>query len=83
MRHAIARQFARFDFPVGDEPYKRDWADSELALHDHLAAVTARGAAAAAAIAVFRRAKRGIKQSPGLWQAFCQARSLVRWHRTR
>jgi len=83
MRYAIARQFTRFDFTVGDEPYKRDWADSELALHDHVAAVTARGAAAAAAIAVFRRAKRAIKQSPGLWQAFCQARALARWHRAR
>ena len=83
MRYAIARQFTRFDFTVGDEPYKRDWADSELALHDHIAAVTARGAAAAAFIAVFRRAKRAIKQSPGLWQAFCQARALALWHHAR
>ncbi len=37
--------FARFDFTVGDEPYKRDWSDTELRLHDYLAAVTLRGAA--------------------------------------
>src|SRR5262249_31587941 len=83
IRHAVARQFARFDFTVGDEPYKRDWSDSELALHDHLAAVTMRGAVSAALIAAFRRTKRAIKQSPGLWQAFCRARALAAWPRGR
>ena len=43
LRHAIDRGFARFDFTVGDEPYKRDWSDTELRLYDHLAAVTLQG----------------------------------------
>jgi len=83
LRHAIAQEFDRFDFTVGDEPYKRDWSDSELKLHDHLAAVTLRGALVAAVTVPFRRAKRAIKQSPGLWQAFCRARALAGRHRAR
>ena len=43
LRNAIERGLARFDFTVGDEAYKRDWSDTELALYDHLAAVTLRG----------------------------------------
>jgi CelD/BcsL family acetyltransferase involved in cellulose biosynthesis len=81
LRHAIAQEFDCFDFTVGDEPYKHDWADRELKLHDHLAAVTLRGALVAAVTVPFRRAKRAIKQSPGLWQAFCRARALAGRHR--
>ncbi len=77
LRHAIETGFARFDFTVGDEPYKRDWSDVELRLFDHLAAVSVRGAAAAAMTQTFRRAKRLIKQSPTLWAAFSKARALA------
>src|SRR5581483_7850814 len=32
MRHAIEHGCTEFDFTIGDEPYKRDWSDTELAL---------------------------------------------------
>jgi CelD/BcsL family acetyltransferase involved in cellulose biosynthesis len=77
LRHAIGRGFRTFDFTVGDEPYKRDWCDTELRLYDHLAAVTLRGRLVVAMSAAFRRAKRFIKQTPALWHAFSKARELA------
>jgi CelD/BcsL family acetyltransferase involved in cellulose biosynthesis len=77
LRHAIERGFQRFDFTVGDEPYKRDWSDTELQLHDYLAAVSVRGWPVAAMTAAYRRTKRVIKQSPALWHAFSKARVLA------
>jgi CelD/BcsL family acetyltransferase involved in cellulose biosynthesis len=77
LRHAIDSGFQRFDFTVGDEPYKRDWSDTELRLHDYLAAATFRGWLMVAMTGAFRRAKRFIKQSPTLWHAFSKARVLA------
>lgn len=77
IRRAIGRGLRHFDFTVGDEPYKRDWADMELRLHDHLAAATLRGHVAVVLIAAFRRTKRLIKQSPMLWPVFSKARALA------
>ncbi len=77
IRHAIDSGFHRFDFTVGDEPYKRDWSDTELRLHDYLAAVTMRGWLVVAMTAAYRRTKRFIKQSPILWHAFSKARVLA------
>jgi CelD/BcsL family acetyltransferase involved in cellulose biosynthesis len=77
LRYAIEDGFTRFDFTVGDEPYKRDWADIEVRLFDYLAGHTLRGAGAAALTRAFRRAKRCIKQSPTLWSAFSRARALT------
>jgi CelD/BcsL family acetyltransferase involved in cellulose biosynthesis len=77
LRYAIQQRLQWFDFTVGDEPYKRDWSDTELTLHDHLAAVTLRGWLFVTMLAVFRRIKRHIKQSPGLWRAFSRARALA------
>jgi CelD/BcsL family acetyltransferase involved in cellulose biosynthesis len=77
LRNAIAGGFARFDFTVGDEPYKRDWSDTELALYDHLAAVTFRGWLVMALTSAFRRTKRFIKQSPTLWPVFSRARAFA------
>ena len=77
LRHAIDGGFHRFDFTIGDEPYKRDWSDTELRLYDHLAAVTLRGLMVTATATAFRRTKRFIKQSPTLWHAFSKARALV------
>jgi CelD/BcsL family acetyltransferase involved in cellulose biosynthesis len=77
LRHAIDRGFTSFDFTIGDEPYKRDWCDTEVRLHDHLAATTLHGWALAALAVAYRRAKRLIKRSPALWQAFSKARALV------
>ncbi len=77
LRHAIDRGFQRFDFTIGDEPYKRDWSDIELRLHDHLAAVTIQGWLVMAMMTAFRRAKRFIKQTPAMWHAFSKARALA------
>jgi CelD/BcsL family acetyltransferase involved in cellulose biosynthesis len=77
LRHAIGCGFRRFDFTVGDEPYKRDWCDTELRLYDYLAPVTTRGRLAVAIALAFRRAKRFIKQTPALWHAFSKARVLA------
>jgi CelD/BcsL family acetyltransferase involved in cellulose biosynthesis len=77
IRHAIDEGFRRFDFTVGDEPYKRDWADIEVRVFDHLAAATLRGGVALALTATYRRTKRFIKQTPAVWQGagdrLCQA----------
>ncbi len=43
MQHAIERGCTVFDFTIGDEPYKREWADTELGLYDYCAAGTLRG----------------------------------------
>jgi CelD/BcsL family acetyltransferase involved in cellulose biosynthesis len=77
LRHAIEQGFQKFDFTIGDEPYKRDWSDRELHLYDHLAAVTLRGRAAAAVILLFRRIKRLIKQTPIVWHSYLKLRALV------
>src|SRR6185295_5822883 len=76
LRHAIERGFRKFDFTIGDEPYKRDWSDIEVRLYDHLEAVTLRGTILVAATTAFRRLKRFIKQTPVLWQAYSKAREL-------
>jgi CelD/BcsL family acetyltransferase involved in cellulose biosynthesis len=77
MRRAIDRGMIYFDFTIGDEPYKRDWSDVELELHDHLAAVSLQGQMVLLAAAGFRRLKRFIKQSPAVWHAFTKARTLI------
>jgi CelD/BcsL family acetyltransferase involved in cellulose biosynthesis len=83
LRHAIEHDIGHFDFTIGDEPYKRDWADVEVRLYDHLQAATLRGAVVAAMINAFRRTKRLIKTTPALWQAYSKARQLARFLRQR
>lgn len=83
LRRAIGQDFRHFDFTIGDEPYKRDWADIEVRLHDHLDAVTPRGTVVVGIMLVFRRAKRLIKTTPVLWRAYCKARQLARLLRRR
>jgi CelD/BcsL family acetyltransferase involved in cellulose biosynthesis len=77
LRMAIERGFARYDFTIGDEPYKRDWCDSVIPLYDHYAAASARGALLCAPLAAKARLKRLIKQNPALWDAFRHIRSLA------
>ena len=76
MDAAIRRGFAQFDFTIGDEPYKRDWSDTEIALHDHLAAATVLGLPARATAAAGRRAKRFIKENPAVWHYVSRVRAL-------
>jgi CelD/BcsL family acetyltransferase involved in cellulose biosynthesis len=77
IRYSIESGLGRFDFTVGDEPYKRDWSDIELRLYDYLAAATIRGHLVAAGVTAFRRTKRFIKQTPILWRTFSKGRSFV------
>ena len=83
MRHAIERGFARFDFTVGDEGYKRDWSDTELKLYDYLAGETAQGWLVVALTSAYRRTKRFIKQTPILWSTFSRLRAHLRRPRGR
>jgi CelD/BcsL family acetyltransferase involved in cellulose biosynthesis len=77
LRFAIARGCKRFDFTIGDEPYKRDWCDTEQHLHDHSAAVTLRGWPSAFASEAWRRIKRTIKKTAPLWNAVQRVRSTI------
>lgn len=77
LRRAIGRGLTYFDFTVGDESYKREWSDVELRLYDHTAASTMRGLPVAALTLGYRRAKRMIKQTPVLWNAFSAARNFI------
>jgi CelD/BcsL family acetyltransferase involved in cellulose biosynthesis len=67
LQYAIRRGCKRFDFTIGDEPYKRDWCESEQQLFDHSAAVTLRGVPTAASALAWGHAKRAIKHSAPLW----------------
>jgi CelD/BcsL family acetyltransferase involved in cellulose biosynthesis len=77
LRYAIERGLKRFDFTIGDEPYKRDWCDSEQQLFDYSAAATLRGWPATAVSLGWRRAKRAIKQSQPLWNAVVRLRAAM------
>ena len=41
LRYATERGMKRFDFTIGDEPYKRDWCETEQQLFDYSAAANA------------------------------------------
>jgi CelD/BcsL family acetyltransferase involved in cellulose biosynthesis len=77
LRCAIERGLTRFDFTIGDELYKRDWADVELPIYDYVEAATLKGWPLATAINVYRRTKRFIKKTPALWSAYSKARALA------
>jgi CelD/BcsL family acetyltransferase involved in cellulose biosynthesis len=81
MRWAIEHDLRVFDFTIGDEPYKRDWCDTEVKLYDFIAGVTRRGALVAAAMSAVARLKRSIKQTPLLWSLFSKVREIVGWLR--
>jgi CelD/BcsL family acetyltransferase involved in cellulose biosynthesis len=75
MRFAIENGLTRFDFTVGDEPYKREWSDITVTLYDHMSAATLRGQPIVAATAAVRSLKRTIKQTPALWSLFSRLRA--------
>jgi CelD/BcsL family acetyltransferase involved in cellulose biosynthesis len=77
LKYAISRGLSRFDFTVGDEPYKRDWSDTERRLYDYSAAVTARGWPSAFIASAWRGVKRTIKQTAPLWNAVVKLRSMA------
>lgn len=75
LRFALDGGFRWFDFTIGDEPYKQDWSDTRLVLHDHLSAGSWRGAIVVGFVNGFRAAKRTIKQNRVLWRLFTDART--------
>ena len=77
MAEAIRMGLKRFDFTIGDEPYKLEWSDTTLKLYDFAAAATWRGLPARTASAVRRRIKRFIKQTPWAWRLASRARSAI------
>ena len=77
LHYAIERGLKRFDFTIGDEPYKRDWCETEQNLYDYFAAATLRGWPAASSSLARRHIKRAIKQSAPLWNAVVRLRSTI------
>ena len=77
LRYAIARGCHTFDFTIGDERYKRDWCEIEIALYDHVAVASLRGAVAALPIVATRRLKDWIKRNPALLDFVMKARSRL------
>lgn len=66
MKYAIERRCRVFDFTIGDEAYKLDWADTAGVLHDHISAARLPGLPFAAALLVHSRARAFVKSSPRL-----------------
>jgi CelD/BcsL family acetyltransferase involved in cellulose biosynthesis len=83
LRYAIEHGLTRFDFTIGDEPYKRDWCDTEQALYDYVGAASWRGLPFAAVSATRRRIKREIKRNAPLWAMVVRARETMGRLRTR
>jgi len=77
LHYAIDRGLTRFDFTIGDEPYKRDWCDAEQKLYDHSAAATLRGWPVALAATAKGRLKRSIKQTAPVWDAVLRMRATL------
>jgi D-aspartate ligase len=77
LAHAIKLRLRRFDFTIGDEPYKDEWSDLSVKLYDHSAAATWRGWPVSAASTARRRLKRFIKQTPAIWKFVSRLRATV------
>ncbi|HMJ41037.1 MAG TPA: GNAT family N-acetyltransferase [Pseudolabrys sp.] len=77
MRYFIERGFTTFDFNIGDEPYKREWCDTETKFYDYVSPVTVAGSAVAIVMHVTRVAKRFIKRNPSVWRVMRKARSAL------
>ncbi len=77
MAHAIKLGLKRFDFTIGDEPYKREWSDTDLKLYDYTETASWRGFPVAWASRIKRRIKRFIKQTPVLWHLVSDARAAI------
>jgi CelD/BcsL family acetyltransferase involved in cellulose biosynthesis len=77
LKFAIERGLRRFDFTIGDEPYKRDWCDTEQLLYDYSASATLRGLPVTALALAKRSAKRMIKHSAPLWGLVVRLRTTV------
>jgi CelD/BcsL family acetyltransferase involved in cellulose biosynthesis len=77
LRYAIGQGLDRFDFTIGDEPFKLEWCDEKLKLYDYVAAVEWLGRIATAQTILQLRAKRYIKNSGLSRQFLLRMRSLA------
>jgi len=77
LAHAIKLGLRRFDFTIGDEPYKDEWSDTSVKLYDHSIAATWRGWPVSAASIARRRLKRFVKQTPAIWKLVSRLRATV------
>jgi CelD/BcsL family acetyltransferase involved in cellulose biosynthesis len=77
MQYSIEQGFKEFDFTIGDEPYKREWCDSELKLFDLVVPMTSRGYLVAAPTLAVRLLKNFIARNPRIWSIVRKARSTV------
>lgn len=76
IERAIGRGTTEFDFLVGEQRLKQEWADVSIPLYDHIAAASYRGHLIAHAVRLISRFKRAIKQSPALWKTLQALRSV-------
>jgi len=77
MQFAIEQGCKSFDFTIGDESYKLDWADCRLQLHDHVSGNGALGRLVASVMQAKLRAKRFVKKSPLVWRLVTKIRSIL------
>lgn len=77
MAHAIRLGLKRFDFTIGDEPYKLEWSDTDLKIYDYTETASWRGFPIAWAARARRSVKRLIKQTPFLWTLASHIRSML------
>lgn len=77
MRYAAENKCPLFDFTIGDEPYKREWAEVEIALCDFVSPASWRGSLVAISTVAFRKFKRAIKRNPKAWAFVRKARSTL------
>lgn len=77
LAYAIGRGLQRFDFTIGDEPYKREWSDRTTMLWDYRAVASWRGPPAFCRAVLARPLKRFIKQTPWAWRAVSRARAVL------
>jgi CelD/BcsL family acetyltransferase involved in cellulose biosynthesis len=76
-QYAFGRGLKVFDFTIGDEPYKRDWYDTETRLYDHASAATLRGWMAVMPAQAMRLVKRHVRQNPAIWSVVRKARMMA------
>jgi CelD/BcsL family acetyltransferase involved in cellulose biosynthesis len=67
VRWAIEQGLRFYDFTVGDEPYKREWADQEIRLFDHFSGRTLRGRLYCMAKRLAGAVKGAVKRDRRMW----------------
>ncbi len=77
LAYAIGCGLRRFDFTIGDEPYKLEWSDVQVKLGDYARPSTWRGVAVWCGSTLRRPVKRFLKQTPWAWRAVTCFRTAI------